>query len=340
MMIFIVGNSRSGTTMLGRILGMHSLVHTFGELHFFEQLVETKDLEPNVRWNHNRLLQLAETLLTRSRKGFFATVKPGEFRNDAESLIGATATASPRDLYAAFLESVTREAGKMVACEQTPRYLFFAEKILDMYPGAVIINLVRDPRDVVLSQKSKWKRRFLGGESIPLREAIRAWSNYNPYLVCKLWNSNVDKATSINHARFLSIRFEDLLEDSERQVRMICDFVGLNFERQMLNTPQVGSSSERDSEDNRGINKERSGGWRRTSMPNRLRGLCEWVSHDRMKRLGYDDFLQHGRFSLAIVLPMLGMPFKLVLALAFNLRRFPNLFSSLQRRMRKSEGAG
>ena len=33
--IFIVGSSRSGTTMMGRILGNHSDVFTFKELHFF-----------------------------------------------------------------------------------------------------------------------------------------------------------------------------------------------------------------------------------------------------------------------------------------------------------------
>ena len=37
-MIFVVGNSRSGTTMMGRILGQHPDVYTFGELHFFGQL--------------------------------------------------------------------------------------------------------------------------------------------------------------------------------------------------------------------------------------------------------------------------------------------------------------
>ena len=37
-MVFVVGNSRSGTTMMGRILGNHPDVYTFGELHFFGQL--------------------------------------------------------------------------------------------------------------------------------------------------------------------------------------------------------------------------------------------------------------------------------------------------------------
>ena len=33
--IFIVGSSRSGTTMMGRILANHSDIFAFKELHFF-----------------------------------------------------------------------------------------------------------------------------------------------------------------------------------------------------------------------------------------------------------------------------------------------------------------
>ena len=36
--IFIVGSSRSGTTMMGRVLGNHPSVFTFKELHFFGTL--------------------------------------------------------------------------------------------------------------------------------------------------------------------------------------------------------------------------------------------------------------------------------------------------------------
>ena len=42
--IFIVGNSRSGTTMLGRILNNHSEVFTFKELHFFYTLWSGKEI--------------------------------------------------------------------------------------------------------------------------------------------------------------------------------------------------------------------------------------------------------------------------------------------------------
>ena len=36
--LFVVGNSRSGTTMFARMLGRHPSVHTVSELHFYEEL--------------------------------------------------------------------------------------------------------------------------------------------------------------------------------------------------------------------------------------------------------------------------------------------------------------
>ena len=43
--IFIVGNSRSGTTMMRRVLGNHPAIFMLEELHFFEQLWSTSDKE-------------------------------------------------------------------------------------------------------------------------------------------------------------------------------------------------------------------------------------------------------------------------------------------------------
>ena len=36
---------------------------------------------------------------------------------------------------------------------------YHLEEILQFFPNAKVINLVRDQRDVLLSQKNKWKRR-------------------------------------------------------------------------------------------------------------------------------------------------------------------------------------
>jgi len=331
-MLFIVGNSRSGTTMLGRILGSHSKVHTFGELHFFEQMVGVEDLRRDIVLPKGNAIRLVERLLTRARDGFFADFSPGKYRSDAEQLVDANPDRTSGALYWAFLSHETRLADKVIPCEQTPRYLFVADELLARFPGAYIINMVRDPRDVVLSQRAKWKRRFLGGGTIPLREAIRAWCNYHPWLVSRLWVSCVDQALSIKSDRFMSIRFEDLLEDPESELDAVCKFIGIDFDDRMLTVPQVGSSSGRDDPNKRGINKDRAAGWRKARMRPGLRLLVEWVCRDRMQRFGYGEFLHNGRFSIRSLPSIITLPAKLVLAFLANLRRFPHLLESVRRR--------
>lgn len=332
-MIFVVGNSRSGTTMLGRILGLNSDIHTFGELHFFEQLIGIEEFSTNPAWPSDKATSVVEKLITRARDGFFASFVPGRYENDARKIIEHAPSLKPVDLYATFLSQETQRAGCRVPCEQTPRYLFSVREILRAYPNARVINMVRDPRDVLLSQRSKWKRRFLGGSSIPMREAIRAWCNYHPWLVSRLWVSCVEYAQEINHDRFMSIRFEDILINPDHEIRKLCDFLGLPFEADMLNAPQIGSSSGLDSPDKIGINKERAGGWKKNGMPRDDRLLCEWVCRDQMKHLEYGDVLDEGRFSPRSLISMMTLPFKLSLAFTFNIKRFPNLASSLKRRL-------
>ena len=41
--VFVVGNSRSGTTMLANMLGRHSAMGSLREMHFFEQLWTSAD---------------------------------------------------------------------------------------------------------------------------------------------------------------------------------------------------------------------------------------------------------------------------------------------------------
>ena len=56
-----------------------------------------------------------------------------------------------------------------------------------------------------LSKRSKWRRRFLGGDAIPVLEAIRAWFNRHPWLVSGFWVSCLDYASAIRDGCFISI---------------------------------------------------------------------------------------------------------------------------------------
>jgi len=331
--IFIVGNSRSGTTMLGRILGKHSQIHTYGELHFFEQMVQDKGL--TVQWDKNKLIDLLERLLTSARDGLFASVKHGKYCEDAEKIFKLSDQVSPISVYRTFLQEEAKRHGASIPCEQTPRYLYSAEVILSLFPEARMINLVRDPRDVLLSQKNKWRRRFMGAKNIPLSEAFRSWINYHPYTISRLWVSSVRTSQKLEtNERFMSLLFEDLLVNPEEIIKKICDFSGLDYEKNMLNVPQVGSSTGKDKPNQLGIDQSRISAWKGAGLSRVEIAICQSIAEKEMKCLGYMQeeirvpFWIKGWVMFTFVI-------KISLALLLNLKRSKNMIQTIKRRLIK-----
>ncbi len=185
-MFFVVGNSRSGTTMMGRILGQHSEVFMFHELHFFEQLWDPSGGE--VLYNRDKALQIVAILLSIQREGYMAPRNIQKYSPEARDILNLMPDdqLTPDAVFREFLVYEAAQAGARIPCEQTPRNLFFSDDIFTMYPDARIVEMVRDPRDVLLSQKHRWKRRFLGNGKHTILATLRAWANYHPYTTTKI----------------------------------------------------------------------------------------------------------------------------------------------------------
>ena len=336
--IFIVGNSRSGTTMLGRILGNHPDVNTFEELHFFEYWVDAESIRLRTPWHEARRAAMVERLLTRSRDGFFARAVPGRYRAEALRICAASAANDPISTYATFLQLETRRLGKSIPCEQTPRYLFYAAEILDAFPQARVINMVRDPRGVLLSQKYKWRRRRLGGHTIPRREALRSWVNYHPYVIARMWVAAASAAQALkDRDRFVSIRFEDLIANSSLVIRELCSHLGIAFDARMLDVPRIGSSTDGDQPELRGIDSTRAVAWRHGGLSAAELHICQRVTARQMEHWGYRAEKLHAPRS-GVWLRMATLPFHLMLSLLLNFRRVGNLWQAIRRRF--ISGAG
>ena len=336
LIIYIVGNSRSGTTMLGRIFGNHSQVNNFGELHFFEQEVDAISIKERVAWPRSRRLRLLERLLTTSREGFFRKVVTGRYASEAERILISSQYDDPLSVYEMFLRFESARINKIVPCEQTPRYLFYVEEILAAFPHAKVINIIRDPRDVLLSQKNKWRRRYLGAKNIPLSETFRSWVNYHPYTISRIWVAAVRTARRLEgHPRYLSILFEDLLQSPDSTVQLLCAFVGITFEQTMLDVPQIGSSMGKDRPEQKGIDGSRSGSWRNGGLSDIELAICQDVARDDMNRLGYSvESISVSVWRTASSMVVFG--FKAVAALILNLHRTTKLRETLRRRWARS----
>lgn len=332
-MIFVVGNSRSGTTMMGRILGKHPDIFTFHELHFFGELWSSKDSGTNI--TKTAAINLIANLLSIQREGYLNSKRnPKRFIAEAEIILNKTKESyTKEEVFSKMLINEASLSEKSIPCDQTPRNLFYVEDILALYPEAKIINMVRDPRNVLLSQKNKWKRRYLGAKNIPFKEAIRAKINYHPITISKLWQANINHMKSFEgNSSVLTIKFEKLLETPEGMIKKTCDFLEIDYFNEMLNIPQVGSSSGKDKKNKTGINKDRLHAYKKGGLGEEEVEICQKITQQNMAR--YDYQLQNvvsnpfKKYFLYIT-----FPFKVSLALLMNLKRMNNVIENIKRRL-------
>lgn len=333
MKIFIVGNSRSGTTMLARIFGRNADVNTFNELHFFEGQVSIHDFTSNVELEKKALKSMLLRLVTSSRESIFSSVSSESYLVDVNNIAGMSKSSSLPVVYENFLYYECKRNSKRIPCEQTPGYLYFSSEILRAYSDAWVVNIIRDPRSVLLSQKFKWKRKYLGAEGIPFYESLRSWVNYNPYLISKLWVSAARKAFSMeDESRFITLKFEDLVSNPSNVISGVCEKIGIEFDEDMLRVPQVGSSSGRDFEDKVGVNAERVSAWDKGGLSSSEIYICERVAAKEMLECGYHKS-QIDINKLRVVVVFLLGALKMLMVLPMNIHRTKNILDTVGRRL-------
>jgi omega-hydroxy-beta-dihydromenaquinone-9 sulfotransferase len=127
--IFVVGNSRSGTTIMSFILGNHPQIFTFHELHFFEELCHPRETKNLLSSDAARLL--VARLLSIQRDNYIGQGEADHFFPEAEKFItdqSETAHTAP-GIFLKFLYYIAHKNNKCRPCEQTPRNVFYAEEI-------------------------------------------------------------------------------------------------------------------------------------------------------------------------------------------------------------------
>ena len=327
--IFIVGSSRSGTTMMGRILGNHSEIFTFKELHFFGTIwtnTTNKDL------NRNKQIELLSRLLCIQEDGLFNQQNKSVFNHKAIALLANKNICNPLKIYELFLSAISEENDSTILCEQTPKNIYYLNEILAFFPQAKVINMVRDQRDVLLSQKNKWKRRFLGASKIPLSEAIRSYINYHPLLTSKVWSSSLEHTFRYkNNKRVKIVKFEELLINSAEIVKDICSFLEIDFNEKMLEVPVIGSSTEKDKKGDMRIDNSKISKWRNGGLSSAEIYLSQKMSSAMLKGFNYPlkKFIFPPFFSTYFLLTF---PVKLGLAFLFNTHRMASIVEVIKKR--------
>ncbi len=331
--VFIVGASRSGTTMMGRIVGNSKDIFTFHELHFFEQLWSPDTGEAILP--EKIAIRLGVRLLSIERDGYFAQSEPTRYFDESTAMLaGQVSDLSAPQIFKLFLQYESSKRGSKYPCDQTPRNVFYLDEIFRLYPGARVINMIRDPRNVLLSQKKKWRRRFLGAKSIPLREAIRAKINYHPIVMSRLWRSAVGAANSYSgDSRVQAVFFEELLARPEQAIMAVCEFLKIPYSADLLDIPCIGSSNAWDQSEKRGVDCKLAKSYKKPGgLSNAEIYWCQKINNKNMKEYGYAEQIVYAN-PIVSLFYLLVLPVQLLVALAMNIRRMKNILSTIKKRL-------
>jgi tetratricopeptide (TPR) repeat protein len=188
--IFIVGQPRTGTTLVERVITAHSMVHSAGEL---------KQLGNAVR----RLTKYT------GASRFSAELVEGAARVDFEKL---------GNMYIETSRTLAGDTPHFV--DKLPLNYIYLPLILKALPNAKIIHLRRNPMDACFSS---YKQLFADAypHSYNQEEMARHHARY--YRLMETWRERFGD-------RFLDVAYEDVARDLEPNARALIKFLGLPWE--------------------------------------------------------------------------------------------------------------
>ena len=196
--IFVLGMPRSGTSMIEQILASHSEVYGAGELNEIKDIANT-----SLKFLKNRSVDNIGELTSDERIKF-----GGEYVERISNLLSKDSSNKPAN------RIVDKQVYNFI-------YIGFIKMIL---PNAKIIHIERNPLDTCLSiytlkfvgtHSYAYSLKDLGGYYNLYKDMMRHWSNVIP-------------------GHILNIKYENVVDQLEKNVREILDFCDLDYEKECL----------------------------------------------------------------------------------------------------------
>ena len=233
--LFILGNPRSGTTLLRLVLTSNSKLLIPPECGFIIWLeskygnwVKSDCRDPVRVSNFLDDLFVCKKFDTwgidrKIVKGLIEEVQPSKYRD----LCGT--------IYIAYGFSTERFFSMWG--DKNNFYIHHLNKIFTLFENARFLHIVRDGRDVACSYREV--------------DAEKSNSPYAPKLNTEIpaialeWTNNVMKVDSfmcsVPKIQAMTVKYEDFVKNPSDVTKMICDWLGIPFEPKMLNFYQINS---------------------------------------------------------------------------------------------------
>ena len=285
--VFIVGAPRSGTTLLQYMLRSHpGLSLPTGESHFIVPLYRRATAFGDLSDPANVRAVLC-AMETQSAEFLYTDLHGMTF--DVERLTGEfvlEGRRSVRDIVTGLFEMNASGEGKPRWGDKTPYYVMHIPKLLEWWPNAQIIHIVRDGRDVALSMFGR-------------RHDFRA---YNTYYAARQWEQYVEAGREhgrgLSPSQFLELRYEDMIGDQKAALRRICAFLDEPYSDDLLEyrKPQGPGKTPLLQKPIQASNKDK---WKKEMSPRQIR-VFESAAAESLRKFGYSLTTDGTRLPLAL----------------------------------------
>lgn len=218
--IFIGGCGRSGTTLLRVILGRHSELWSAPELNVHANTIQA--LYERFPFLPKKTYLLYDEVVIRELASKFKST-PEEIkriRDEARSL--------PHFIELLF-NTLTLRAGKKRWIEKTPKNVTILNFLLNYFPEATFIHVIRDGRDTAASLRNHPRHYVIDGVAVP------SGVNRPIHQSIGRWVSDVSAGRRFKkHPRYIEVRYEDLATRPEAVLATLLPKLNLSFEEGLL----------------------------------------------------------------------------------------------------------
>jgi hypothetical protein len=267
---FILGHARSGTTLLMRLVRLHPEIHCNYQAHFFTRRPLLSSLVDSP--------EVAEWLSRKSNRW-----------NQGGDLSALVLRAAAEYI----MEREALRAGKRIVGDKSPTSAIHGQAVRDahgLFPEAKLIYLVRDGRDVLISERFRnfvEESRFLKAEDKRILQRLRAepdsfadgehsiFTGSMLRRVAGAWSRDVSEIHAegkrLYGKRYYSLRYEDLLADPFAVMVRLWKFLGARrigaslrsrITTEMKSNPDEEWQAKRGAQLASALSKGRAGNWR------------------------------------------------------------------------------
>ncbi|MCB0166835.1 MAG: sulfotransferase [Anaerolineae bacterium] len=221
----MVGCPRSGTTLLQSMIATHSAITSFPETHLLVAAGRTRQ----ARWC-TRL-----GLVSPELKAQMHTFLSQNNHADLHALVPSRLLWLSQYIKAMtrILDAAATRQSTTIWLEKTPGHLHYIAYLQRYIPEVKFIHLVRNGAQVVASLYQVTQRH------------PQAWAgHYNLNYYIARWNKDMEITRQYyQHPRHYVVHYQHLLSDPAVELSNLCNFVGVDFEPEMLtNYPFVADS--------------------------------------------------------------------------------------------------